>query len=1251
MKGCAIYVDEKECYRFDTVPDRKTNVTCGSGVLRGRIVKVSKNTTGISGGDITINICEVQVLSCRNDSWGSGCDMRCGNCSKGEVCDKVTGHCSSCPLGLQPPLCDTGCRNDSWGSGCDMRCGNCSNGEVCDKVTGHCSSCPLGLQPPLCDADCAHRTFGHNCTQTCSEGCEDVCDKVSGHCTCKPGWLGPACGAENVALNKACNMSSQYGNTNNRHPPEAAANGNTNGSYLRTTNCIHTALYDSAPWWQVDLGRMYSVHRIVVWARTAEIQRMKGCAIYVGEEECYRFDTVPDRKTNVTCGSGVLRGRIVKVSKNTTGISGGDITINICEVQVLSCRNDSWGSGCDMRCGNCSNGEVCDKVTGHCSSCPLGLQPPLCDTGCRNNSWGSGCDMRCGNCSNGEVCDKVTGHCSSCPLGLQPPLCDTDCAHRTFGHNCTQTCSAGCEDVCDKVSGNCTCKPGWLGPACDAETPIDKLEAEFTIIGGAVGGSVVVLVVIIIIVVIVVRRRRIRPKAKRKKENSSQEEIVDQTTQQVNVYQNLPDATNGNKRVLARQNDQQADTKPEVAPRPEPRKKKSTIKKKSAANSEGVAYVNVAFEESSINPAEPPYRHDTQATGVIDAVASDDTTERIEEEDVVVELEDNEVDLEVEKQYDAEVRERVYYNDGVYMTSAGSDLKLDTVQESLLEKLRGETIDQEFESLPMGLTKPHDTGAKDENYYKNRFKSILPYDDTRVVLHGDPDPGSSDYINASCVAGLHSSKAYIAAQGPNRNTVRDFWKMVWQEQVTRIVMLTNVKEGKKKKCEQYWPPPGKKVKYGSIDVTGLESHERAHYVMRTFDMMAEDGSIRRVAQYHYTMWPDHGIPTTTGLVDFWRTVRTSHRQQQQSSPLLVHCSAGVGRTGTFIGLDILMDQLQQQQHIDICQVVNDMRNGRCNMVQAKSQYCILHEAVLEAYTSQDTRLSGPTFDSVFKHHVDPHHSNSRIDTECKKLKQMKVLMQKPRQTAAEKEENINKNRYLDILPDDRYLVHLTIPAEKRSDYINAVMMPTFTEQQGSILTQLPLRDTMVDLWRLVAGSHVSLIVSLGSEIVQPEEKSCYWPREENDPLAFGPFIVRLKSRSTLRKHITRYTLSLQYQGQASPRSVELLHYSDWKGDLPGSVEDLVHLVVTVLSTQSQQGHSPILFQCSDGATKSGLLHAICDVIRRMTSEGNIDAYMSVRHIQIVRPQCLMSKVQYRFIYRAVQEYKKRNDVYANASLL
>ncbi|XP_070192179.1 receptor-type tyrosine-protein phosphatase epsilon-like [Littorina saxatilis] len=1056
---------------------------------------------------------------------------------------------------------------------------------------------------------------------------------------------------ENVAFNKPCKMSTHLSWNGRQHLPGVAVNGDTVGNFIDTDNCIHTRQGGIPPWWEVDLGRPYPVHSVVVWARSSYIGRMKGCLIKVDGQECYRFDDAQvSRKTNVTCTSGVLNGSVIRVSKDTTGLSKEDATINMCELQVISCSDDYWDSGCDRRCGSCSNGEVCDKVTGHCSSCPPGIKPPLCDTECETGTYGHNCTQTCSaGCE--DVCDKVSGHCT-CKPGWLGPACDAVCPGRTYGLNCMQNCSAHCNGTCDKATGHCACNRGYIPPLCLTEILRDKMEAQFTIIGGAVGGSVVVLVVIIIIVVIVVRRRRSRPKAKEMKENITQ----DQTIQQVNVYQNVSNATNGTMGDIGRDTNRQADTKPKEAPRPEPRKKRSTNKTKPVVNAEAT-YVNRAFEERCINPDEPPCLHDSLPPRVIAPVARDDAFECVEEDDVNVELEDNEVDLEVEKQYDAEVRERVYYNDGVYMTSAGSDLKLDSVQESLLEKLRGEFIDQEFESLPLGLTKAHDTGAKDENYYKNRFKSIVPYDDTRVVLCGDPDPGSSDYINASFVAGLRSPKAYIAAQGPNRNTVRDFWKMVWQEQVTHIVMLTNVKEGKKKKCEQYWPPPGKKVKHGSVDVTGLEVHERAHYVMRTFHIMAEDGSVRRVAQYHYTMWPDHGIPTTTGLVDFWRTVRTSHRQQQQSSPLLVHCSAGVGRTGTFIGLDILMDQLQQQQHINICKVVNDMRNDRCNMIQAKSQYCILHEAVLEAYTSQDSRLPASTFDSVFKHHVDPHHSNSRIDTEFKKLKQMKVLMQKPRNTEAEKEENINKNRYLDILPEDRYLVPLTIPVGERSDYINAVVMPTFTEHQGSILTQLPLRDTMVDLWRLVAGSHVSVIVSLGCEIVQSEEKSCYWPREENQSLTFGPFEIYQTSRSTLRTHITRYNLSLRYQGQASPRSVELLHYSDWKGDLPGSVEDLVHLVVTVLSAQSQQGNSPILLQCSDGATKSGLFHAICDVINRMTSEGEVDAYMAVRHIQIVRPQCFMSKAQYRFIYRAVQEYKehkeykKRNEVYDNASLL
>ncbi|XP_070193808.1 multiple epidermal growth factor-like domains protein 11 [Littorina saxatilis] len=431
----------------------------------------------------------------------------------------------------------------------------------------------------------------------------------------------------------------------------------------------------------------------------SEIGRMKGCLIKVDGQECYRFDDAPgSRKTNVTCTSGVLNGSVIIVSKDTTGFSGDNKTINMCELQVISCSDDYWDSGCDRRCGSCSNGEVCDKVTGHCSSCPPGIKPPLCDTECETGTYGHNCTQTCsagcedvcdkvsghctckpgwlgpacdavcpgrtyglnciqncsGECETGtyghnctqtcsagceDVCDKVSGHCTCKPGWLGPacdaecetgtyghnctqtcsagcedvcdkvsghctckpgwlgPACGAECETGTYGHNCTQTCSAGCEDVCDKVSGHCTCKPGWLGPACDAVCPgrtyglncmqncsahcngtcdkatghcacnrgyipplcmteilSDKMEAQFTIIGGAVGGSVVVLVVIIIIVVIVVRRRRNRPKATGKKENSAQEESP---TLQVNVYQNVSDATNGNMGNLVRDNDQQ----------------------------------------------------------------------------------------------------------------------------------------------------------------------------------------------------------------------------------------------------------------------------------------------------------------------------------------------------------------------------------------------------------------------------------------------------------------------------------------------------------------------------------------------------------------------------------------------------------------------------------------------------------------------------------------------------------------------
>ncbi|KAK7485093.1 hypothetical protein BaRGS_00023633, partial [Batillaria attramentaria] len=416
--------------------------------------------------------------------------------------------------------------------------------------------------------------------------------------------------------------------------------------------------------------------------------------------------------------------------------------------------------------------------------------------------------------------------------------------------------------------------------------------------------------------------------------------------------------------------------------------------------------------------------------------------------------------------------------------------------------------------------------------------------------------------------GYSQDKAYIAAQGPKTRTVGDFWRMVWQEEITHIIMLTKLTEGEKNKCVEYWPRKGKRCKYSSIDVTGLDAEQRADYVIRTFDVKRTGGtSSRHVTQYHYVTWPDHSAPTATALVDFWRTVTTSHRNQQSPSPLLVHCSAGVGRSGTFIALDIAMDGAQKESEIDIFAIVQRMREDRVNMVQTKSQYRFVHEAILEAYTSRHTRLALIAFNSFFPRAIDPTTANDRVDSEYK----------------------------------------------------------TFFSRLGCIVTQLPLYHTMIDIWRLVDGNDVTTIVSLGAEVDGPEAECCYWPRQEGQSKEFGPFTVTLSSKAILGQHLTSFMLSLQSQSSSYDREVYVLQYSGWTHEVPDSTPDILHLVDLINARarrdvddedDEDNEENTVIVQCFDGATKSGLFRAICDVISRMTYDSDVDVYMAARHVQI-----------------------------------
>ncbi|KAK7476517.1 hypothetical protein BaRGS_00032265 [Batillaria attramentaria] len=676
------------------------------------------------------------------------------------------------------------------------------------------------------------------------------------------------------------------------------------------------------------------------------------------------------------------------------------------------------------------------------------------------------------------------------------------CEGGTYGENCGETCGT-CYDgaPCHHVTGHCQkCEKSLELPFCRAEPVISQAN-----VGIVAGAAVGVLILSILAGVLALYIKKIR---QRRRAGEYQPETAvlgaDVVCTRHIDYDNHGYSNNGGdkKHVLGE------DLHPEIKPNGT-----------AHTTTNGDAFWHGSDSDEGKQSPDPLQLSSLSSNG-------DDN----EELDTVMSL--LEVDSDTGEGRETAENE-AHDGSDVYMTPEAAGLRLDSIPQSLLGKLRGS------EKLPFGLQKEHDCGSKEENQHSNRFDSIIPYDATRVVLHGDPPSDFSDYINASYIRGYWSWKTYIATQGPMANTVEEFWKMVLQERVTQIVMLTNVQEGDKT--------------YGSVQVTTVDVQKRADYFIRTFDISGSGSySSRQVTQYHYVTWPVHSVPNVT---------------------------AGVGRTGLFIGLDIAMNHAENESQVDIFHIVERMREDRCNMVQTKAQYRFLHMVALEACISRATRVPLVGFDTFFPTHIDPAQSNQKIDAEFEMLTQTKVLMRKHPHTEALKEENIDKNRNHEVLPADRHLVSLTDDIKGRNQYINAVFVKTLFANRGCILTQLPLPHTLIDIWRLVTGYDVNTIVSLGSEVLGPEKNCCYWPREQKHPMKFGPFAVTLLSKEQLGEHLTSYSIQLKSKGTSKSREVTLLHYSGWSGELPASTPDVISLVDMMTSQSMDEEKHPVVVQC------------------------------------------------------------------------
>ncbi|MEQ2278642.1 hypothetical protein AMECASPLE_001063, partial [Ameca splendens] len=282
--------------------------------------------------------------------------------------------------------------------------------------------------------------------------------------------------------------------------------------------------------------------------------------------------------------------------------------------------------------------------------------------------------------------------------------------------------------------------------------------------------------------------------------------------------------------------------------------------------------------------------------------------------------------------------------------------------ESHLSKLQADSnylLSEEFEDLKdVGRNQTMDLARLPENRGKNRYNNILPYDSTRVKLSYLEDDPCSDYINASYMPGNNYRREYIATQGPLPGTKDDFWRMVWEHGVHNVVMVTQCVEKGRVKCDQYWPADKEPLYYGDLVIQMLSESVLPEWTIREFKITSENSRSysRMLRHFHYTVWPDHGVPESTqSLIQFVRTVRDYVDRSPSTGATVVHCSAGVGRTGTFIALDRVLQQLDSRGSIDLYGCVFDLRLHRQHMVQTECQYAFLHQCVRDVLRARKHR--------------------------------------------------------------------------------------------------------------------------------------------------------------------------------------------------------------------------------------------------------------------------------------------------------